>query len=447
MSANDTTLGTSGSTHQKRFLVRLTAVSAGGTFLDGYVLGIIGTVIVAITAELQLTVFWEGLIAASALIGIFLGAPLGGWLADRFGRKPVFVADLLLFIVASLLQLWANSPEMLVLTRLIMGVAVGAEYSVGWPLLAEFSPARLRGRLVALSEAAWFFGFMVAFLLGYVLVRTTDLHWRTILATSTILAVLLLIGRIGLPESPRWLWNKGRREEAMVVARRFLDTEEDIADVQRETKGEGGFRALFSAENWRATTFVCVFWFCAIAPYFAIATFSEDVLKNYGLSDGLAGGVGLTALAAAGVVVCTILVDKIGRRSLTIPPQWICAVALAVTAFWVGAPGPVVLACFFVFSFFNSMYQALTGVYPTEVFPTEIRGIGTGLGAAFSRIGAAAGTFLLPWSIDTYGIGASMGVAAGVVVVGALVSHWLAPEMAGRNLSEAKDAVKRAAAH
>ena len=140
-----------------------------------------------------------------------------------------------------------------------------------------------------------------------------------------------------------------------------------------------------------------------MTPYFAIATFADSVLNQYGLSGGLAGGVGLSAVALAGVVVTVLLIDKAGRRILTVPPQWVCAVVLAIIGLWSGAPAPVVLILFLVFSFFNAMYTTLTGVYPGEVLPTEIRGIGTGFAAAVSRVGAGVGIFLLPMSMGPSG--------------------------------------------
>jgi putative MFS transporter len=95
-----------------------------------------------------------------------------------------------------------------------------------------------------------------------------------------------------------------------------------------------------------------------------------------------------------------------------------------------------VLVCLLVFSFFNGGYNTLTGLYPGEVFPTEVRGIGTGFASAFSRVGAGLGTFLLPWSMENLGTGPTMLIAAGVVAVGAGVSQALAPETKGMNLSE-----------
>ncbi|MGK5682354.1 MFS transporter [Actinoplanes sp. URMC 104] len=421
---------------KRRFLVRLVAVLSGGMFLDGYILGIIGTVVSIIADDLEFSNLWEGLIAAAALIGILVGSPLGGWLGDKFGRKPLFLIDMALFCVASGLQFFVDSAGVLFVVRLLMGVAIGVEYSVGWPMMSEFSPARLRGRLMGMGLIAFYVGFMVAYLVGYVLTTATDLSWQFILGTTTFLAVLLFVARIGLPESPRWLWNQGRTDEARTVAQKYLLDSNDLTDVQHEDTRKGTFGMLFSREYWRATVFCSVFWFCAVTPYFAIATFAASVLENYGLGSGLAGGVGLSAVAAAGVVVTVIFIDKIGRRRLTIPPQWLCAVVLAIIGFWVGAPPVVVLTLFLIFSFFNAMYNTLTGVYPAEVFPTEIRGLGTGFATAFSRIGAGLGTFVLPWSMDNIGVSATMLFAAGLVTVGAIVSQLLAPETAGVNLSQ-----------
>ncbi|MEX5303540.1 MFS transporter [Kocuria sabuli] len=423
-------------TFKRRFLIRLTAVLIGGMFLDGYILGIIGTVISTISTELSFTPLWEGLIVASTLIGILVGAPIGGWLGDKFGRKPLFMIDMGIFVLASALQFFIQEPWQLFAVRLLMGIAIGVEYSVGWPLMSEFAPARLRGRLMGLTLVAFYAGFMTAFIVGYALTTTTTIDWRIVLGSSTVLAVILFIARIGLPESPRWLWSKGRHEEAHRLAHRYLLDFADMSDVEHEHERKGKFTDLFSRRYWRATLFTSMFWLCAVTPYFAIATFAESVLESYGLSQGLGGGVGLSALATAGVILTVILVDRAGRRVLTVPPQYLCFVLLAIIGLWAGAPAWVVLVCFLAFSFFNAGYNTLTGIYPAEVFPTEIRGVGTGFATAVSRIGAGAGTFLLPYSMVNYGPQTTILMAAGLTLLGAILSHWLAPETKGKTLTE-----------
>jgi MFS transporter, putative metabolite transport protein len=421
---------------KRRFLIRLTAVLVGGMFLDGYILGIIGTVIGRISTELAFTPMWEGLIVASSLIGILFGAPIGGVLGDKFGRKPLFMIDMGLFLVGSAAQFFVETPAQLFWVRLLMGIAVGVEYGVGWPLMSEFAPARLRGRLMGLTLVAFYVGFMTAFIVGYVLDSTTTLDWRIILGSSTVIALILFVSRFGLPESPRWLWSKGRKDEAHAIAHKYMENPADMLDVEHEHTREGSFGMLFSRRYWRATLFTSVFWLCAVTPYFAIGSFAASVLERYGLDSGLAGGVGLSALATAGVVVTVLLIDRVGRRALTVPPQWLCTALLLILGLWAGAPATVVLILFLAFSFFNAGYNTLTGIYPGEVFPTEIRGLGTGFATAVSRVGAGAGTFLLPISMANLGPGPTMLFAAGLAFIGAALSQWLAPETKGKSLTE-----------
>ncbi|TQC44680.1 MFS transporter [Rhodococcus sp. WS4] len=428
--------GQGSETSKRRFMIRMVTVLIGGMFLDGYILGIIGPVSATMADDLQISALWEGMIAAAALIGVLLGSPIGGWAADKWGRKPLFTFDIALFTIASGMQVFIDSPVWLLVVRVLMGIAIGIEYSVGWPLMSEFSPTHLRGRLLGAMQIAWYGGFMTAFLIGYLLSEYTSLSWHLILATSTILSVVLFLGRLGLPESPRWLWSRGRKDEARALAHKYL-AGDVLADIEHEDVVKGTFGMLFNKQYWRSTLFISGFWFCAVTPYFAIATFADSVLHQYGLGGGLAGGVGLSAVALAGVVLTFFLIDKVGRRVLTVPPQWLCAAVLAVIGLWAGAPAAVVLILFLVFSFFNAMYNALTGVYPPEVLPTEIRGIGTGFATSVSRVGAGIGTFLMPVSMSSLGAGPTMLIAAAVAVAGAALSQWLAPETKGMSLTEA----------
>jgi len=436
-------------------MARLIAVLVGGMILDGYILGILGPITGLIREDAQLDDFWIGLIAAAPLFGIFIGSPLAGWATDKFGRKPMFIVDMGLFLLASALQFFVTSGDsvaiQLFVIRLLMGIAIGGEYAIGWPLMSEFAPPKLRGRLLGVTVVAWYVGFMIAFIVG-TLLQEAGLPWRVIIGSSTLLALVLFIARFGLPESPSWLITKGRRDEALAIARRYIEsaemhesiTEEIDLRVIREQQAakekaqvkSASFATLFSPLYWRATLFTAGFWFCAVTPYFAIATFAVEVLKKYGLDNEWASGVGLSALAAAGVVTSVLLVDKVGRRVLTVPTQWIATGLLLVIGLWSGAPSWLVLTLFLTFSFVNAMYNTLTQIYPSELFPSEVRGIGMGFAAAVSRIGAALGTFALPWSMTHLGAGTSMVIAAGIALVGALLSQWLAPETKGKTLAE-----------
>ena len=128
-------------------------------------------------------------------------------------------------------------------------------------------------------------------------------------------------------------------------------------------------------------------------------------------------------------------IERIGRRQQLIGPFWVMTVALLVVGLWGSAPGGVIVACFAAFAFTNALQGNLTAVYPAEVFPTELRSTGIGFTTAFSRIGAAAGTFLLPVGISAIGIGPCMVIAAVICVIGGAVSQVMAPETTGLSLS------------
>ncbi|MFT4164020.1 MAG: MFS transporter [Microlunatus sp.] len=421
---------------KKRFMRRLIIVLVGGMFLDGYILGIIGPVNETMTADLEITPAIEGLVAAAALIGIGLGSPIGGWAGDKFGRKPLFMIDISLFAVASAMQFFVSSPELLIAVRALMGVAIGMEYSVGWPMLSEFAPANIRGMLLGATNIAWYAGFMVAFMFGTFLITSTHLSWHFILATSTFIAVALLLGRLGMPESPRWLWNQGRKDEARAIVNKYMDPAE-FADMEHSEAVKGTFSQLFATPAARkATWFVAGFWFCNVAPYFAIATFAVTVMKQYGMDGGIWSTL-MSAFSLAGVAACAFLVDKLGRRTLAVPSSWIVFAMFAILGIWTGAPGIVVAVLLYLYSFMNGVGATLTGIFPGEMFPTAIRGVGTGFAAAMSRVGAASGTFLLPIAMVGLGAGPTMIIAAVVALIGALLAQFLAPETKGMSLAEA----------
>jgi putative MFS transporter len=426
---------------QRTFIARITMLISGGMFIDGFVLGSMGVVMPGMTADLGLSVTWQGLVGASTLAGIFFGAPLGGWLADRFGRKPMFIVDLAIFIVGSVLQFFLAGPWQVLAVRVLMGLAIGADYSIGWPLLAEFSPARLRGKLLTLQEVAWYVGYMASFSLGYVMVQAYGADWRVILGMSTIPSVIVFLLRLGSPESPHWLLGKGRVDEAMAIARENMGEDyvrELRQELDRETRTtDNRFALLFSRQYRKSTFFVCVFFVTSVTPYFAIGTFAPTVLRGLGVEDGLAGALLLNGVVVAGAVSAMLLIERAGRRMLSAPPLWICTAALVVIGLYSHASPTVVILCFVVFAFFNAIPTALTGVYPGEIYPTQVRGMGVGFGVAVSRVGAASGTYLLPALVDTHGAGAAMLVAALICAVGAAVSQALAPETRGLTLSEA----------
>lgn len=424
----------------KGFLARITTATAFGQGLDGYDLGIISVVLPVITTEFGLSAVEVGLVAAATLAGIFFGAPVFGYLTDRFGRRKIFIFDLLAFVILGGLQAVVTSSGQLLTLRFLLGLAIGAEYAIGQTMLAEMVPRHGRGRRLSGLQAAWYGGFLLAVVVAYVLLDL-GVDWRWILATGAIPGLATLLLRQGLPESPRWLVSKGREDEAHEVVEEHLgDDYYSDEDLDEESEDTSRFRDLFARDMWRRTAFASIFFTCLVAPYFAIFTFAPAVFAALGLTDPKASIIGSNAVAFAGGLAGMLVIEKVGRRPLLLTSFYVMVVTLGVIGAWGDAPALVLIVCFVSFAFFNAISGDLTGVYPAEIFPSELRGSGVGFAAAVSRIGAAGGTFLLPVGIEHIGIGASVLIGAAICLVGLVVTHLWAPETTDLSLTKAESA-------
>src|SRR4051794_20018652 len=428
------------STAHKGFLLRITSATALGEGLDGYDLGIISVVLPLIITEFHMSALEQGLIAASTLAGIFFGAPVVGQLADRFGRRTIFLIDLIAFVVIGLAQAVVDNFLWLFVLRFALGLAIGAEYAIGQTMLAEFVPRKNRGMRLASLQSAWYGGFLLAVIVAYVLV---DLgwDWRWILATGAIPGLATLVMRQGLPESPRWLVSEGREDEAREITDEHLgDDYFEDEDLQDDSGGETTFSDLFRRDMWRRTAFASIFFTCLVAPYFAIFTFAPQVFAALNVNDPKASIIGSNTVAFLGALAGMLVIERVGRRPLLLTSFYVMVVTLAVIGAWGSAPSVILVVCFALFAFFNAISGDLTGVYPAEIFPSELRSTGVGFSASMSRIGAAGGTFLLPMGIDAFGVGTSVLIGAAICLVGLVVTHLWAPETTDLSLTRSQEA-------
>ncbi len=420
---------------------KLAVYSSGGPFLDGYVLSIIGVAMVQISGALSLTAFWEGLIAASALIGVFLGGFLGGWFTDKYGRKILYLVDLIAIVGFSVAQFWVESAWALFAWRLLIGIAVGADYPIATSLLAEFLPRKHRGPLLAAMVLMWFAGAAVAYLVGELLLRVMgDDGWRWVLASAVVPGALFLIARSGTPESPRWLLNKGRVAEADAVIKKVYGPSYSISDLpEAVSEKPTSVWSLFHSGYGKRMAFITLFWTCAIVPLFAIYAFAPKVLQALKLTGDWAsyGSIAITFLFTLGCLLATKLINRMGRRKMLIHSFLWSGLSLLLLGMFPDASPTLVLILFGGYAVMIGGAQVLEYVYPNELFPTEIRASAVGLATSLSRIGAAVGTYLVPISIASLGIANTMFAAAVISLFGALISWWLAPETSKLDLQQA----------
>jgi MFS transporter, putative metabolite transport protein len=422
-----------------KFHIKMAALTFGAHWTDGYVLGIIGIAFTLIQPQLNLDPFWTGLIGSSALIGLFLGSLVLGYISDFIGRQKIFLFSFVLITVASVMQFFADSAWELFFLRILIGIGMGGDYSVGHTMLAEFSPRKHRGVLLGSFSVIWTVGYVAATFVGTYMLSMGPDAWRWMLASSALPAALILFLRIGTPESPRWLINKGRIDEAREIVKKHLGPNIVLDDETPVEKTGGSFSLLFSKEMRKRTIFNCLFFVCLVIPYFAIYTFLPTILDTMGLRANFGTELLLNGLLIIGAILgiwCTI---KFSRRGFLINSFIILTVTLLLLTVLPDSAIVLMIVTFAVFTLIMSAVSNLVGVFPAESFPTEVRSSGVGLATSFSRFGSAIGTFLLPIGIDSFGFHLTMLGLAGVLVVGTIVSIAWAPETKNLSLSEASD--------
>lgn len=423
------------------FHKKLALYSAGGPFLDGYILSIIGIALVQAGPQLNLTSFWEGLIGASALVGVFFGGFLGGWFTDKYGRQMLYTIDLVAIIVLSVAQFWVTDAMWLFILRLLIGVAVGADYPIATSLLTEFTPKRYRGPLVGGLIAMWFVGAAVAYVVGEMLLHTGPDGWRWMLASSALPALVFVVMRHGTPESPRWLIHKGRAEEAKAVLKQISGKDIPLSSLEKKTTEKHiGVGGLFKSGYGARLAFVTIFWTASTVPLFAIYAFGPKILGALGLGgESNFGAALITILFLVGSVASLFFVNRIGRRPLILHSFFWSAVPLLLLGLFPNVSSTITLLLFSAYALFIGGTQILQWVYPNELFPTQIRATAVGLAASLSRIGAAVGTYLVPVALESIGIGNTMVIAAAITIFGFFICLKMAPETNNVSLDAAGD--------
>ena len=411
------------------FHVRVAVASTGGVFADGFGLGIIGIALSRAAPQLGFGALWLGLLGGASLAGLFLGALLTGPAADRFGRRRIFAGNMPLTAALAAAQFVAADGAQLLVLRLAIGFLLGTDYVVSKTLLSEFLPRRFRGRILGVLSIAWAGGYACAYAVGFMLSALAADSWRWMLLASAAPCLLVAPLRITMPESPLWLASHGQAQlAARVVLARFGRNVRPPRPVPPGAARTGRWRQLLSG-RWRIRTLVaCTFFTCQVIPYFAIGTFVTQLMAALRLQGALVGGLIYNAALLAGAIAGVAVVDRMPRRSFLIGSFAAAAVALLVLSAAPRLSAGAMVLLFAVFAGVVSAASNLVYVYIPELFPTDLRASGIGLAVAASRVGSAAGTFVLPLMVAAYGVHSALGACVGVLVLGGWVCYRWAPE-------------------
>jgi len=283
----------------------------------------------------------------------------------------------------------------------------------------------------------WTIGYSASLLVGVVGAHWGHGAWRWVLASSAIPAVIVMVLRIGSPESPRWLVRKGRLDEAQAICTKYIGSGVSVADLLAEADIRPSYRKLLSGIWLRRAIFVGIFWSALAWPEFAIFTFLPTLLKSLHIHDANLGSLLIRVLSLPAFAVGMIVLTRMGRRTMLARAMLLLTAIFLVLGLFSKPPSWLVVALFGMFALVLGFVSNLEFLYPAELFPTDIRASGVGLGSAGSRVGAAAGTFLLPVLLSGPGLQFAMLITAAVTAVGLVVTLIWAPETRGVTLYEA----------
>src|SRR5271165_3064588 len=447
---------------------RIWTLAAAGKFFEGLVVFMTGVAMPLIADEFHITATQHGIVGAASLFGILIGAIALGGLSDFFGRKVMFVTEMIIFMVFLLLLVASPGYVWLVVFLFGIGVALGCDYPTAHLVISESIPSSVRGRLVLGAFGFQALGALTGTAVGYQsLENIPDIGaWRWMYATAIIPALLVTIGRFYITESAPWLFSRGRVDEAERQAEKLLRRSPVYPKkVKFSASGKSpadaakrpSYLALFKKANRRATILAAVPWFLQDLGTYGIGIFTPTILAasighktahvrsvaDLIVNDELAakGAAMIDVLLIVGIIFAVLLADKVGRIALQIIGFIGCAVGLLLASFSTSYTGETRIALIFAgFMLFNFMTNlgpnAQTYLLAGEVFPTRVRGMGAGFAAAFAKIGAVTTAFLFPILLVDIGTRSLLYILVGSSLLGAAVTWMFRIETTGINLEK-----------
>lgn len=421
---------------------------------EGYDIGVLNGAAVRMQDELGLST-WQisGVVTTTPLLVMF-GTLFGGALADSFGRRGALGVCCSLLTGGPCFMSMASSALTLMAARAIVGVGIGMGYVVVSMYIAEVAPAEMRGRLTTLEEVFLNIGMLLGYLANFSLYGIPN-DWRWMLALGAVLPLLVLSFILcpGMPESPRWLFLRGRTEEAEKVLSFFVGKTEckrDLLAMEEQKKsGEGEkfitWQELFSSLKDHQTrqmilagvTVGCGQTACG---YLAIAYYSSAVLKTT-MSERAAfmATVVMGVVKLLVVLVALLVLERAGRR----PMLFVSTVISGLACVWLAVVFTIDASNFsraLGFALYMAGFSLGLGpicfVYVSEVFPTLLRAKGMALVLFLSRIIGAASTFLFPVTIQAIGVSASFWILSAVNAILAVCIGAFVVETQGRTLED-----------
>lgn len=434
--------------HQRKIF----AIIASAWLVDQIDVALLTFLLGALIKEFGLSPEQAGLLAAMTFLGQLVGNIVAGTTADLFGRKVVFQATMIVWGLASLCAAVSWNVTALMFFRFLIGTGVGGEAPVAQALVSEFVPANVRGRYIAIMEGFWAVGFVLSGTITYFLLPY--LGWRWVFVAVGILAAVVLVVRRGIPESPRWLADKGRLDEADSVmssleteVRRRIGRElPEPPMLYSPPHQENPLFTIVSPAYLGRTLMACGLWFFALLGFFGLNSWIAVLLGEHGYS--IVKSVGFVTLITTGGIPGFALaaygLESFGRKPTTV----LFLVMCALTAYLYGTASDTQVFSvlgqsvtqlfiagwvmqFFMFGMWSCLYA-----YTPELYPTRARSTGAGFASVAGRVGAIISPIVIGMIVKDIGTFGVFSLGAGSFVIAALLVALFGVETRGEVLEK-----------
>lgn len=381
-------------------LWRVLFLTGIGWMFDAMDQGMVSGVMASIGREWKLSPPDLGMLGSASAVGMAVGAAVAGMVSDRLGRRTVVTYTLILFGIASALSAFSPNFHFLLLFRFLTGLGLGGELPAASTLVSEYSPAKIRGRMVVYLESFWAWGWIIAALIAYLLIPVYG--WRTGFLLGGLPALYAAYIRRGIPESPRYLEQKGQLKQADDIVSK-MEQQAGISSgevpVANSDGGAGGRKVLLS-ELWsktyiRRTVVLWVLWLGINFGYYGFVLWTPTLLvgKGFSLVKGFEFTLIMCIAQLPGYYSSAYLIERIGRKAVLV--IYLAGTAGAAYLFGHGQSENAVLVSGCLLYFFSLGAWGAVYAYTPEVYPTRVRGSGTGWAAAVGRIGAILAPYIV----------------------------------------------------
>lgn len=448
------------------FLAAITLVATLGGLLFGFDMAVISGVLPFVKNQFALSPSMVGWFVSSALVGCIIGVSFSGDLSDRLGRKKMLMLAAVLFLLSAIGSALSSGFTLLILARMLGGMGVGVASIVAPLYISEIAPAKIRGRLVTFYQLAITAGILVAYLTNAGLL-SFSLHyngglnhifnllfvkevWRSMLGLGTIPALLFFIGLCFVPESPRWLIQKGKTEKGIAILSKISNlasAQNDALHIQHTQSAEkGSYKEVF-APAMRKPLLIGLLLplFSQFSGINAVIYYGPQILGDAGINitNALLGQVIFGIANFVFTLIAIWKVDKMGRRPLYIIGSLGATVCLFFTGicFHFGATGNIalIISIILFLACFAFSIGPLKFVIASEIFPTKIRGRALALSIMVMWIADTIVGYLTPVFLKWAGPAATFWFFSACCLLSFWVVYKMVPETKGKSLEEVEE--------